>query len=47
MPTQEKSISHCAILWIDLTLGPEAPKIITNTLLQKTLPLVNRSSRQL
>ena len=25
-----KSISHCAILWIDLTPEPEAPKIITN-----------------
>ena len=26
MPTHEKSISHCAIFWIDLTPGPEAPK---------------------
>ena len=35
MPTQEKSASHCATFWIDLTPGPEAPKIITNTFLQK------------
>ena len=35
MLTQEKSISHCALLWIDLTPGPEAPKIITNIFLQK------------
>ena len=47
MPTQEKSISHCAILWIGLTPRPKAPKIITNTFLQKTLPLVNHSSRKL
>ena len=43
MPTQEKSVSHCATFWIDLTPGPEAQKIITNTFLQKILPLVNHS----
>ena len=47
MPTQETSISHCATFWIDLTPGPEAPKKITNTFLQKTLPLVNHSFRKL
>ena len=30
-----KIISHCAIFWIDPTPGPEVPKIITNTFLQK------------
>ena len=32
--------------WIDLTPGPEALKIITNTYLQKILPLVNHSFRK-
>ena len=46
MPTQEKSVSHCANFWIDLTPGPEAQKIFTNTYLQKILPLVNHSFRK-
>ena len=43
---KEKSVSHCATFWIGLTPGPEAQKIITNTYLQKILPVVNHYFRK-